>query len=114
MTDEDVWRMEERFWTGEERHYRDALDPACVMAFPPPAGIIEGPAVTRSLAGAPRWASVTMAGTHVGRPSDDLIVLAYRARGQRDGAAPYEAYCTSTYSSAGDRWRLVQHQQTPA
>ena len=105
--------MEERFWAAGEDHYRDALDPACVMAFPAPAGIIEGPAIAQSLAGAPRWASVTMAETRIGRPSDDLLVLAYRARGRRDGAAPYEAYCTSTYRKAGGRWRLVQHQQTP-
>ena len=114
MTDEDAWRMEERSWTGGEDHRREVLDPACVMAFPPPAGIIQGPGIAQSLAGAPRWSSVTMAETHAGRPSEDLLVLAYKARGRRDGAAPYDAYCTSTYRKAGDRWRLVQHQQTPA
>ena len=83
------------------------------MAFPAPAGIVRGPGIARSLAGAPRPSSVAMAETHVGRPAPDLLVLAYKARGLRDGAAPYEAYCTSTYRGAGDRWRLVQHQQTP-
>jgi hypothetical protein len=114
VTDEEAWRTEERFWTGGEDHYREALDPACVMAFPPPAGIIAGTGIARALAGAPRWLSVAMAERHASRPSDDLLVLAYRARGQRDGAAPYDAYCTSTYRKAGDRWRLAQHQQTPA
>ena len=42
MTDEEAWRVEERFWTGGEEHYREALDPACVMAFPAPAGIMHG------------------------------------------------------------------------
>ena len=114
MTDEDAWRVEERFWTGGADHYREALDPACVMAFPSPAGIIKGPEVVQSLAGAPRWSSVTMTETHAGRPSDNLLVLAYKARGRRDGTAPYDAYCTSTYRKVGARWRLVQHQQTPA
>ncbi len=115
MTDEDAWRMEERFWTGGEDHYREALDPACVMAFPPPAGIVQGPGIAESLVGAPRWASVAMAEKHACRPSDDLLVLAYEALGQRDGVAgPYHAYCTSTYRRVGDRWRLIQHQQTPA
>jgi hypothetical protein len=113
MTDEEAWRAEERFWTGDRDHYRDALDPECVMAFPAPAGIIRGPGIARSLAGAPRWSSVEMAERHVGRPAADLFVLAYRARGLRDGAAPYAAYCTSTHRRDGDRWRLVQHQQTP-
>ena len=48
----------------------------------------------------------------VGGTSGDLLVLAYKARGLRDGAAPYDAECTSTWRKAGDRWRLVQHQQT--
>ena len=115
MTDDEAWRMEERFWTGGADHYREALDPACVMAFPAPAGIIAGAGIARSLAGAPRWSSVAMTETEVGRPAADLLVLAYKARGLRDGAPPYEAYCTSTYHRRGDdRWRLVQHQQTPA
>ena len=113
MTDEEAWRVEERFWTGGEEHYREALDPACVMAFPAPAGIMHGAGIARSLAGAPRWASVEMAGRHAARPAADLLVLAYKARGTRDGAPPYEAYCTSTHRRDGDRWRLVQHQQTP-
>ncbi len=114
MADEDAWRMEERFWTGGADHYHKALDPTCVMAFPPPVGIIQGPGVVQSLAGAPRWSSVTMTETHAGRPSGDLLVLAYKARGQRDGAAAHDAYCTSTYRKAGDGWLLIQHQQTPA
>lgn len=113
MTDEDAWRMEERFWTGGEGHYREALDPTCVMAFPAPAGIIEGSGIAQSLAGAPRWCSVAMAETYEGRPSKELLVLAYKAEGRRDGAPPYRAYCTSTYRKDGDRWRLIQHQQTP-
>lgn len=114
MTDDEAWRAEERFWTGGAEHYGEALDPACVMAFPATAGIIAGPAIAESLAGAPRWASVEMAERHVARPAADLLVLAYKARGVRDGAAAHEAYCTSSYRRDGDRWLLVQHQQTPA
>lgn len=114
MTDDEAWRAEERFWTGGEDHYREALDPACVMAFPPPAGIIAGPFIAQSLAGAPRWASVEIAERQVARPAADLLVLAYKARGVREGEAPHVAYCTSTYRRDSERWRLVQHQQTPA
>ena len=115
MGDDEAWCMERAFWTGGAEHYRDALDPACVMAFPAPAGIIAGPGIAESLAGAPRWSSVGMSEAHVARPADGLLVLAYKAKGERDGAAPYTAHCTSTYRRADDgRWRLVQHQQTPA
>ena len=114
MTDEEAWAMERAFWTGGAERYREAIDPACVMAFPAPAGIVAGPEIVRSLADAPRWASVRTIEPQVARPGDDVLVLAYKAEGRREGAAPYVAYCTSTYRRSGGRWRLVQHQQTPA
>ena len=106
-----IWALEERFWTGGEDHYRSALDPACVMAFPAPAGVMSGPSIAASLAQAPRWSSVVMSGRHVARPAPGLIVLGYRAQGQRDGAALYEAFCTSTYRS---RRRRVEACAAPA
>ena len=42
-----------------------------------------------------------------------LIVLAYRACGRREGAEPYQAWCSSSYRLVDGRWRLFQHQQTP-
>ncbi len=116
MTDDEAWATERAFWTGGADHWRDALDPACVMAFPAPAGIVAGGAeIVRSLADAPRWSSVRMAEARISRPAADLLVLAYRAEGRRGEGAAYHAYCTSTYHRSGDgRWRLVQHQQTPA
>ena len=113
MSDDAIWSLEERFWTGGEDHYGSALHPACVMAFPAPAGLLSGPAITRSLAQAPRWSSVAMSERHLARPGSELVVLGYRARAIRAGAEAYEAYCTSSYRRDEDGWRLVQHQQTP-
>lgn len=112
-TDEDLWSLEERLWTSGVEQYERTLDPECVMAFPPPTGIMVGRGIFESLKGAPRWSSVTMAERHVARPSSDVGILAYRARGVRDGAPAYEAYCSSTYRRTPGGWRLVQHQQTP-
>ncbi len=113
MNDQAIWSLEEQFWTGGEDHYRRALDPKCVMAFPAPAGIIAGPRIAETLKGAPRWSSVSMTERHTVRPSPDIVVIAYQAQGRREDAAPYGAYCTSTYRRSTDGWRLVQHQQTP-
>lgn len=107
-----LWDLERRFWLDGPEHYRAGLDPACVMVFP--FGVLAGEAILQSLEGAPRWAAVEMTGRQAARPTDDLAVLAYRATGRRDGAADYEAWCSSTYRRDGPRWRLVQHQQTPA
>ena len=115
MTKEDeLWSIEEQLWTGGQDQYERTLDPKCVMAFPPPAGILAGARIVESLKGAPRWSSVTMSERHLARPTPDVSVLAYRARGERSGAsAAYDAYCTSTYRREAGGWRLLQHQQTP-
>ena len=113
MGDEEAWALEERFWTSGEGHYQSALDPACVMAFPAPVGIISGSAIIQSLAAAPRWASVEMSARHLARSHPDIMVLGYRASGKRVEGAPYEAFCTSSYRATPTGWKLVHHQQTP-
>jgi hypothetical protein len=112
MVDDAVWQLEERLWTGGEEAYRATLDAECVMAFPAPAGVMTGARIAASLAAAPRWASVELRGRQTGRPARHLVVLGYQARALRDGAAPYEAFCTSTWHSVAGRWLIVQHQQT--
>ncbi|MFZ5781819.1 MAG: hypothetical protein ACOY4R_16630 [Pseudomonadota bacterium] len=113
MTDGEAWADEERFWTAAETYWREALHPQCIMAFPLPAGIMAGAEILESLKGAPRWLSVEMTDRRLGRFSDDLVVLGYRATGWRAEGAPYRALCTSAYRGSGRRWLLVQHQQTP-
>lgn len=112
MTGDVLWLIEERFWTSADAH-RDTLDPGCLMAFPAPAGLLAGPGIAEGLAGAPRWTRVEMTERPLAQPAPDVAVLAYRARGVREGAAPYEAFCTSTCCSSAGAWRLIQHQQTP-
>ncbi len=107
-----LWDLERRLWLDGEPRYRAALDPACMMTFG--FGVLAGEAIMESLEAAPRWTSVDMAERRLTRPGDDLAVLAYRATGRREGEPPYEAWCSSTYRRDGPRWRLVQHQQTPA
>lgn len=47
------------------------------------------------------------------QPSDDVMVLAYRALALRQETDAYNTYCTSTYRACDNDWKLVQHQQTP-
>ena len=111
MSDETLWRVEEAFWTGGDEAYRD-LDPACLMVFPG-VGILDAGAARDGLKQEPRWTGVTMTDQRLGRPADGLATLTYRARGERAGSAPYEAWCSSSYRREGQGWRLFQHQQTP-
>ena len=113
MNDDSAWTLEERFWLEGSSVYDDLLDPACLMAFPG-MGVMRAAAILDSLKSAPRWASVNMTNRELGRAGDRVIVLGYRAEGRREGAEPYQCFCTSTYRADGGRWTLVQHQQTLA
>ena len=109
--DAALWALEERFWTAGAA---ESLDPACIMAFPAPTGLLSGAAIGESLAAAPRWACVALTERRIAHPAPGLAVLGYRARGLWDGAPAYAAVCTSCYRATAAGWRLVQHQQTPA
>lgn len=113
MDEQGFWALEERFWLEGSSLYDDLLDPACIMAFPG-MGVMRAADVLDSLKQAPRWASVEMTYRSFGRASTAVIVLGYTAEGRRDGAEPYRCFCTSTYRSDEERWKLVQHQQTMA
>lgn len=114
MSDADLWDIERSLWLEGVAAFEAHMDPACVMAFPPPAGLMQGPEILAGLAGAPRWRELDVQAPHVARPGDDCAVLAYLAVARRASGPTYRAYCTSTYWRRGDRWRLIQHQQTAA
>ncbi|MFA5581030.1 MAG: nuclear transport factor 2 family protein [Paracoccaceae bacterium] len=108
---DELWTYETQLWLQGATAFAALLHPACVMVFPEPVGILQGPAILESLVGVPRWQTVNMQDQASG--GADTVVLAYRAEGQREGAAPYHAYCSSTYIRTPDGWRIIQHHQTP-
>jgi Domain of unknown function (DUF4440) len=112
VADDTFWKMEERLWTGGVAAYEERLDADCIMAFPPPAGLMKREAIFASISKARRWTAVEMTGRHTSHPRDSVAVLGYRARARR-GEETYEAVCTSVYVLRDGGWRMVQHQQTP-
>jgi hypothetical protein len=114
MDDERIWGSEEGLWTGDAEHYRAAIDDECLMVLPAPPFVMRGQQAVEAVADTPRWSKVTLSERQVARPQEGLIVIAYKARAEREGSTPYEAHCTSTYRRlAHDNWRVIQHQQTP-
>lgn len=113
MSTEELWDLERRFWLEGTAVYEAHLDPGCVMVFPG-IGIMESAEIIPSLEGAPRWDDVEMTERVTAQAGGEVVVLAYRAAGVREGAGPYHAFCTSTYRRDGGGWKLLQHQQTPA
>lgn len=113
MDDDRVWDFEKRLWTGDAAHYEACVADDCLMALPAQPFLFSGDAAIRKVQETPRWQSVDFEDGRIARPEEGLIVLAYHARASREGAAPYEAYCTSTLRRLGNEdWRVVQHQQT--
>jgi hypothetical protein len=115
MDDMKFWEIEEQLWRQGASAYQRNVSPDCLMVFAAPVGILGGERIRASLADGPRWSSVDMSQQVLARPGTDTVVLAYLAKGEREGQqSPYQALCTSTYCHrGGDRWWLVQHQQTP-
>jgi hypothetical protein len=113
MSEDEIWSLEEGFWTAGPEHYETAMHPDCVMAFQAPVGIISGSRIVEALEGMPRWQAVSMKERQAAWPSAETVVIAYEASGERGRSSPYRAYCTSTYVRTADGWRLIQHQQTP-
>ena len=111
MSVADIWEAEELLWTGGTDAFRNRMAEGCLMVFPG-MGVLKWDAVLDALSAAPRWSQVAMTERHE-EASDGVTVLAYRARGLRDGDEPYDAYCSSTWVQVGGQWRIAQHHQTP-
>lgn len=108
----DFWKTEERLWREGAAAYEELLTGDGIMVFGP-VGILERDRIVESIRAAPRWSAIEMSDQIVREHGGQVVILAYRARVDREGGGAYEAYCTSTYIREGDVWRIAQHQQSP-
>ncbi len=114
MDDERIWGSEQGLWTGDPENYRVTIDEQCLMVLPAKPFIVTGRQAAEAVSATPRWSSVILGDRQVARPQEGLIVIAYTARAERQGEQPYEAHCTTVYRRLEhDKWRVIQHQQTP-
>lgn len=115
MTDDRVWAFEESLWTGTAEHYRELVDPECLMVLPEPPFVLLGEQAIAAVSDTPRWARVSTSLRQIQRPQEGLIVVGYKVEAFKEEGKAYEAYCTSTYRRLEHEvWRVVQHQQTPS
>jgi hypothetical protein len=111
-SDDELWALEERFWTGGADSARGLTAKGAVVVIPYPAGILQGDALWSDEAAVRRWRSVVLSDRFLTR-KDDIAVLAYRVSAERDGAPIYQALCASTYLNDAGHWLRMSHQQTP-
>ena len=114
MDDERVWSFEESLWIGDADHYRELIDPECLMVVPQPPFVLKGEEAVKAVSDTPRWSKVEITDRQVSRPQEGLIVIAYQASAEKEGGEKYVARCTSTIRRLEhELWRVIQHQQTP-
>ena len=109
---DDLWGLERTLWTEGADRYEAILDPAAVMVFSEPTGILVDGQILDALRGNARWSDCAMT-DRIERRRDGTVVLAYRARARSEGRA-YMALCTSVWDVTGPGPRMVAHHQTPA
>lgn len=113
MADEDdLWALEERFWTEGAESARNMSAKGAVFVFPYPAGIVRGDSLWQEGSVAHLWRSVVLTERHFNQ-EEGVAVLAYHVSAERSGEPIYEALCTSSYIKDDGKWLRIVHQETP-
>ncbi len=110
--DEDLWRLEEAFWTSGRDSARATTAEGAIVIYPYPLGILQGDDIWAHLPANTGWRMIEMADRSVNRQGV-VAVLAYRVQAQKPGSPIYEALCASTWLNDAGRWLRLSHQQTP-
>jgi len=112
VNEEDLWVLEERFWTDGAESARAMTAKNAVFVFPYPVGILQGTDLWRDSIVAQRWRSVVLTERYF-KQEKDIAILAYHVSAERDDEPIYEGLCTSTYLKDDEQWQRLTHQQTP-
>lgn len=110
--EDDLWAIEEKFWTEGADSARTMTAKGAVVIFPYPVGILQGDNIWREGAVAQRWRSVVFSERYFNQEKG-VAILAYHVSAERDGTPIYEALCTSSYVNDDGKWLRIVHQQTP-
>ncbi len=110
--EEDLWVLEECFWTDGAESVRSMTAKNAVFVFPYPVGILQGADLWRDGIIAQRWRSVILSERYC-KQQKDLVVLVYHVSAERADEPIYKALCTSTFINDDGKWQRITHQQTP-
>ncbi len=110
--DDDLWNLEEKFWTEGAASARLMTAKNAVFVLPYPVGILQGASLWRESSVAQRWRSVVMTERYL-KQEKHIAVLAYHVSAEKSDLPNYEALCTSSYLQDDGKWLRVAHQQTP-
>jgi hypothetical protein len=111
--EDDLYAMEQGFWTAGADYYRAHLDARCLVAFVGMAGVMAKEDVAKSAGDGDRWKDLSIARKGYLQPTAGTAILTYEASAARADGEPYRALVTSAYASRGGEWKMVLHTQTP-
>jgi hypothetical protein len=110
---DDLFAIEERFWTSGPEYYATHLAPAAMMVFPEPTGVLVRDEIASSVQGA-RWSEVSLEEHRLLELDENSALVTYKATALRGNEPPYVARASSAYVRGRDGgWKLAFHQQTP-
>jgi len=112
---DDLFAIEEGFWTGGEDYFRAHLDDGCLIAFPQMAGGSSSDETSASAtANAPSlWREFETRDKAFLQPIDDLAMLAYEARAVRGDGERFHALVSTGYVRRDDGWKMAFHSRKP-
>jgi hypothetical protein len=112
--EQDLLRLEGRFWTEGIDFYREHLHSECVMLFPS-VGALTRDGILAGVAGGVRWAEVRITDVRLVSLAGGAVILAYSAQARRsESGESYTALVSSAYVEQPGGWKLAFHQQSPS
>ena len=113
---EELFAIEDGFWTKGREHFLEHVDEECLLAFPQ-MGEMHGVKSREEIAATAtmpnRWRDLKIASRHLHEPGDDIAIISYRADVVRGDGEPYSALVSSVYARRRDGWKLTFHQHSP-
>ena len=112
-SDNDLWRLEEAFWSGGRDGARTTTAAGAIVLYPYPSGILQEDTVLAPASADTGWRLIEMADRSISRRGP-MAILTYSVRAQKDNAPAHEARCATTWLNDAGSWVRLSHQQVPA
>jgi hypothetical protein len=108
--EEELLRLEGKFWRGDADFHSRDLTENSLMVFPAPAGILTREQVIETVSAAPRWSEVLIEDVSTFVLGSGLIILIDKVRARRGETDPqYVKLASSIYVQSQDTWKLAFH-----
>lgn len=110
---DELFSLEEKFWTEGGDFYEGKLADAAVMVFPEPTGVLLRDEIASSIEGRSRWVDVLLEEHRLLELDERAALVTYKATAiGADGGEPYIVRASSAYVRDHEGWKLAFHQQT--